>query len=113
MNAEESQEVVNLVNEEIKNDGKEPRVESYVNSVVRWARARQSSNNDNNGNNNSISSSRKIDGLDRYILRKGRYFDNPSLYVKTQRADRYNRDGINTDFFDKKRKKRHPSNRSV
>ncbi len=96
LNAEESQEVVNLVNEEIKNDGKEPRVESYVNSVVRWARTRQSSNNGNNGNNNSISSSRKIDGLDRNILRKGRYFDNPSLYVKTQRADRYNRDGINS-----------------
>ena len=96
LNAEESQEVVNLVNEEIKNDGKEPRVESYVNSVVRWARARQSSNNGNNGNNTSIPHRAGNDKLGGNILRKGRYFNNPSLYVKTQRADRYNRDGISS-----------------
>ena len=96
LNAEESQEVVNLVNEEIKNDGKEPRVESYVNSVVRWARTKQSSNNGNNGNDNGMPSSTRNGRLDRDILRQGRYFDNPSLYVKTQRADRYNRDRVNS-----------------
>ena len=96
LNAEESQDIVNQINQEIKNDGKEPRVKQYINTAIGWAWTKQSSDNGNNGNNNSMPSSAEDDKLDSNILRKGRYFDNPSLYVKTQRADRYNRDRVNT-----------------
>ena len=89
LTAEQSQEVVNRVNKEIENVTKGERAQFYFDRAYARARNAKGQNNADNGNNNGAPSSRSNGGLVRGILRKGAYFDNPSLYVKAQRADRF------------------------
>ena len=89
LNAEESQDVVKQVNQEIKDGRKNKGAKEYFDTAAKRYELFQSQNNANNGNN-SISSNRGGNlRLGNHLLRKGRYFDHPSLYVKTQRTDRF------------------------
>ena len=96
LTAEQSQEVVNQVNQEIENVTKGERAQFYFDRAYARARNAKGQNNADNGNNNGTPSSRSYGGLVRGVLRKGAYYDNPGLYVKAQRADRFgtiNREG--------------------
>ncbi len=89
LNAEEGQDVVKQVNQEIKDGRKNKGAKEYFDTAAKRYELFQSQNNANNGNN-SISSNRGGNlRLGNHLLRKGRYFDHPSLYVKTQRVDRF------------------------
>lgn len=96
LNAEESQDIVNEVSKEINHVRRGKGIKKYIDRAITRAGSSNGKDNGNHGNNTSIPHRAGNDKLDRYILRKGRYFNNPSLYVKTQRADRYNRDRVNT-----------------
>ena len=88
LNANESQDVVDRINQEIK-DGKQIRVRDYIDRAYEVARNIKSKNDAVTGDNQSASNTRRNDTLDSDISRKGRYYDSPSLYVKAQRADRF------------------------
>lgn len=96
LNAEESQDVVNEVSKEINHVRRGKGIKKYIDRAITRAGSSNGKNNGNHGNNTSIPHRAGNDKLGGNILRKGRYFDNPSLYVKTQRADRYNREVINS-----------------
>lgn len=88
LNANESQDVVDRINQEIK-DGKQIRVRDYIDRAYEVAWNIKSKNDAITGDNQSASNTRRNDTLDSDISRKGRYYDRPSLYVKAQRADRF------------------------
>lgn len=88
MNEEDSQDVVNEVNKELANVRKGERVKFYFDRVVVRFRDFQNKNNANNGDNQGTSYPVRNSGMVRRLLRKGKYFDRPDLYVKTQRTDR-------------------------
>ena len=96
LNAEESQDVVNEVSKEINHVRRGKGIKKYIDRAITRAGSSNGKNNGNHGNNTSIPHRAGNDKLGGNILRKGRYFDNPSLYVKTQRADRYNREVTNS-----------------
>lgn len=87
MNRDESQDVVNQVNQELKDVRTGERIKEYIDTAISRAWRKQSQNNDNNGNNSGTSNRRRNGVLGVNLLRKGRYFDRPDLYVKTSRAD--------------------------
>ena len=87
LNSENSQNIVKEVINEIKNGRGNKGIKQYFDRAIARARSSYSENNANNGNNNSTSPSTNNDRLDSNISRKGRYYDSPNLYVKTQRAD--------------------------
>ena len=87
LNREQSQDIVNQVNQEIKDGRKDKRAKEYFDSIVGLARIFKTSNNADNGNNSSSSNRARNGRLDSSILRKGRYYNTPSLYVKTRRAN--------------------------
>lgn len=87
LNREQSQDIVNQVNQKIKDGRKDKRAKEYIDSAIEWAWISKTTNNVNNGNNNSLSNRARNGRLGSNLLRKGRYYDNPSLYVKTQRPD--------------------------
>lgn len=87
LNRKQSQDIVNQVNQEIKDGRKDKRAKEYIDSAIEWAWISKTTNNVNNGNNNSLSNRARNGRLGSNLLRKGRYYDNPSLYVKTQRPD--------------------------
>jgi hypothetical protein len=89
LNAEQSQDVVNQVNQEIKNGRTHERVKEYIDRGVARAWNDQSKDNANDGNNSRISNRGGDGGLDSDLLRKGRFFDHPRIYVKAKRADRF------------------------
>ena len=88
LNAEQSQEVIKQVKEELRNGSKNERNQLYIDRATKLVGDINSKNNDYNGDNNSVSNSRRNDKLGGYIFRKGRYADSPILYVKTSRTDR-------------------------
>jgi hypothetical protein len=87
MNEYESQDVVNQVNKELGNVRKGERTKFYFDRVAIRVGALQSENNANNGSNQNAPRSVGNSGVVQGLLRKGRYYDNPSLYVKTSRTD--------------------------
>ena len=87
MNEEVSQDVVNQVNKELGNVRASERIKKYLDRGISRAWSDEAKNNANDGDNSSISNRRRNEVLGSDILRKGRYFDNPSLYVKTSRTD--------------------------
>lgn len=89
LNSLESQEVVNQVKQEIKNGRKKEGIKQYFDRAFIRARSLRSQDNADNGDNNDLSSPTNDGRLDAGLLRKGRYYDRPSLYVKTQRVDRF------------------------
>ena len=89
LNSLESQEVVNQVNQEIKDGRKEKGAKEYFDTAVERYERLNSQNYADNGNNSSASNRGNNVRLGNYLLQKGRYYDRPSLYVKTQRADRF------------------------
>lgn len=89
LNAEDSQDVVNQVSQEISNDGTHERIKKYFDTAVARHEVLKSKNNANDGNNSSSSDRRGDVRLGDSLLQKGRYFDRPSLYVKAERADRF------------------------
>ena len=92
LNAEESQDVVSKYNQQTNESGEQRRVRGYLDRANAFARNIQSERNAEFSNNKSASNTRRNDSLGSDISRKGRYFDHPSLYVKTQRVDRYGLD---------------------
>ena len=95
LNSLESQEVVNQVKQEIKNGRKKEGIKQYFDRAFIRARSLRSQDNADNGDNNGLSSPTNDGRLDAGLLRKGRYYDHPSLYVKTQRVDRF---GVIEDY---------------
>lgn len=87
LNAEESQSVVTQVNEELQDVGTHERIKEYFNRCIERAWHIQNADNGDDGNNSSLPNRRRVGKLDSNLLRKGKYYDRPSLYVKTQRAD--------------------------
>lgn len=87
LNSENSQDVVNQVNKEIKDVRKGQRVKKYFDTAVARYEVLQSQDNANDGDNRSISNRRGNVRLGNRLLQKGKYYDSPNLYVKTQRAD--------------------------
>ena len=87
LNRKQSQDIVSQVNQEIKDGRKDKRAKEYIDSAIEWAWISKTTNNVNNGNNNSLSNRARNGRLGSNLLRKRRYFNNPSLYVKTQRHD--------------------------
>lgn len=89
-----------------KDGRKEKGVKEYIDRAVIRARSLESQDNADNGNNRSTPNRGRNDSVDSNISRKGRYYDRPSLYVKTQRADRfgvteYSKPWANTSFQSK------------
>ena len=93
LNREQSQDIVNQVNQEIKYGRKDKRAKEYFDTAVARYELLQSANHADNGNHNGASDRRGNVRLGNSLLRKGRYYNNPSLYVKTRRADEVNRKG--------------------
>ena len=89
LNAEESQDVVSKYNQQTNESGEQRRVRGYLDRANAFARNIQSERNAEFSTNKSSSNTRRNDSLGSDISRKGRYFDRPSLYVKTQRVDRF------------------------
>ena len=89
LNAEESQDVVSKYNQQTNESGEHRRVRGYLDRANAFARNIQSERNAEFSTNKSSSNTRRNDSLGSDISRKGRYFDRPSLYVKTQRVDRF------------------------
>ena len=89
LNAEESQDVVSKYNQQTNESGEDRRVRGYLDRANAFARNIQSERNAEFSTNKSSSNIRRNDSLGSDISRKGRYFDRPSLYVKTQRVDRF------------------------
>ena len=87
LNRNDSQDVVNESRKEIANVRKGERAKFYFDRAVVRFRTIQRENNANNGNHQSISLPVRNSGVVRRLLRKGRYYDNPHLYVKTPRTD--------------------------
>lgn len=87
MNEAVSQDVVNQVNKELGDVRASERIKKYLDRGISRAWSDEAKNNANDGDNSSISNRRRNEVLGSDILRKGRYFDNPSLYVKTSRTD--------------------------
>ena len=87
LNRNDSQDVVNETRKEIANVTKGERTKYYFDRAVVRFRAIQRENNADNGNYQSISLPVRNSGVVRRLLRKGRYYDNPHLYVKTPRTD--------------------------
>ena len=75
---------VNEVNKEINHVIRGKRIKKYIDRAIVRAGSSNSKDNGNHGNNTSMPHRAGNDKLDSNIFRKGRYFDNPSLYVKTQ-----------------------------
>ena len=99
MNRYESQDVVNEVNEVIANVRKGERAKFYFDRAVVRFRNIQNKDNANDGDNQSASHSVRTSGVVRRLLRKGGYYANPHLYVKTQRTDIKDYDEIdNTNY---------------
>ena len=84
--------MVKQVNQEISDGLEHKGIKEYIDRAALRARSLKSENNVNNGNDSSSSNRRKNDTLDSDISRKGIYYDHPSLFVKTQRTDRYGLD---------------------
>lgn len=89
LNAEESQDVVSKYNQQTNESGEQRRVRGYLDRANAFARNIQSERNAEFSNNKSASNTRRNDSLGSDISRKGRYFDRPDLFVKTQRVDRF------------------------
>lgn len=89
LNSLESQVVVNQINQEIKDGRQKEGIKQYLDRAVVRARGIKSQNNADYGDNNNLSSATNDGRLVSGLLRKGRYYDRPSLYVKTQRVDRF------------------------
>ncbi|MGN0092441.1 MAG: hypothetical protein ACI35M_05170 [Alistipes sp.] len=100
LNEKDSQEVVNQVSQEISNDGTHERIKKYFDTAVARYEVLKGKNNANDGNNSSSSDRRGDVRLGDSVLQKGRYFDRPSLYVKTQRVDRGEIDTLYRDWYD-------------
>ncbi len=88
MNEALSQDIVKKVIKELNDVRTSGRVKERIDSALERIRDVQSQDNANDGYNSGASSRRRNERLGFDILRKGRYFDNPSLYVKTPRTDR-------------------------
>ena len=95
LNSPESQEVVNKYNQQTKEYGEQRRVREYIDRANAVARNIQSKRDAEFSIDKGASNPRRNDSVDSNISRKGRYYDRPSLYVKTQRADRF---GIKDDY---------------
>ena len=93
LNREQSQDIVNQVNQEIKDGRKDKRAKEYFDTAVARYELLQSADHADNGNHNGASDRRGNVRLGNSLLRKGRYYNNPSLYVKTRRTDEVNRKG--------------------
>ena len=89
LNSLESQVVVNQINQEIKDGRQKEGIKQYLDRAVVRVRGIKSQNNADYGDNNNLSSATNDGRLVSGLLRKGRYYDRPSLYVKTQRVDRF------------------------
>lgn len=87
LNAAESQALINEITNDYKGAIRE-RIKQRLNHRDARARITENQNNVSDGNVNSLQSQRDDDGLGLHILRKGRYFDSPNLYVKGQRINR-------------------------
>lgn len=89
LNSQESQDVVNYVNSRKSYDGRPEGVRRYIDRAIARAESIKTAHNANNRINNSTSNSRGDGSLGSEFSRKGRYFDRPDLFVKTERADRF------------------------
>lgn len=87
LNREQSQDIVNQVNQEIKDGREDKRAKEYFDSAVKRYELFKNSDYANDGNNSSTPNRRDNMRLGNRLLRKGGYYNNPSLYVKTQRPD--------------------------
>lgn len=87
LNREQSQDIVNQVNQEIKDGREDKRAKEYFDSAVKRYELFKNSDYANDGNNSSPPNRRDNMRLGNRLLRKGGYYNNPSLYVKTQRPD--------------------------
>ena len=96
MNRDESQDVVNQVNQELENVRTGERIKKYIDTAISRAWRKQSQNNDNNGDNSSVSTRSRDGVLGSHLLRTGRYYDHPELYVKTSRANANEYDDVDT-----------------
>ncbi|MBO7197269.1 MAG: hypothetical protein J6V28_00535 [Tidjanibacter sp.] len=87
MNKYESQDVVNQVNQELKNVRTGERIKKYIDTAISRAWRKQSQNNDNNGDNSGTSTRRRDGVLGVNLLRKGRYAYTPEIYQKVKSTD--------------------------
>lgn len=84
-----SQDVVDQVNQEIKDGQKDKRAKEYFDSAVERYELLKGENDANDGDYSSSSNRRRNVRLGDRLLQKGKYYNTPSLYVKAQRADRF------------------------
>lgn len=87
LNREQSQDIVNQANQEIKDGREDKRAKEYFDTAVKRYELFKNSDYANDGNNSSTPNRRDNMRLGNRLLRKGGYYNNPSLYVKTQRPD--------------------------
>lgn len=97
LNADVSQDLIKEIQDEINRRGVAQRMQVYYNRVVGMLQNKPHKDRHYNSNNHSIPSRRGNVALFGKLRRKGRYFYNPSLYVKTGRADGNGRGGGRID----------------
>lgn len=93
MNEDESQDVVNAIKERIK-DGKGKTTRDWLDWLDEVIRSARSENDAIVGSNKDSSNTRRNGRVGGELSRKGRYYYNPSLYVKTQRTNRLDYEDI-------------------
>ena len=92
LNKEESQEIIKQLKEEYENAKRGNKgVQEHLNRGISRAWNIRGKNSGNISNSSGSSFGRRNGVVGSDILRKGKYFDNPSLYVKVKRTDRGNR----------------------
>ncbi|MBR5585139.1 MAG: hypothetical protein IKW36_02730 [Alistipes sp.] len=86
MNEYESQDVVNAILKKIKDEG-DRDIRGWFDRIDEGVRNVESENDAISGTNKELSNTSSIGKMGAKLSRKGRYYDNPSLYSKVKRAD--------------------------
>ena len=97
LNEEESQDVVNQVNQEFRNARAGERIKKYIDRAISRAWDVENKGDANDGDNSSSSLGEGNGVVDSNILRTGRYYDDRGFYYKASRANKEEYDDIIQD----------------
>ena len=99
LNEEESQDVVNQVNQEFRNARAGERIKKYIDRAISRAWDVENKGDANDGDNSSSSLGEGNGVVDSNILRTGRYYDDRGFYYKASRANKEEYDEIDSTSY--------------
>ena len=97
LKAKDSREIIETISKKYYNDKGRKRIDRYINHAIERSWSRESASGNLHRHNSSMQSASRNGRLGSHLLRKGEYYDNRSLYVKTQRTDRL---GQEVDYWE-------------